>query len=430
MLRNYQIDLSEKAYEIIKKLRIVYLAMEMRVGKTLIALKTAELLKAKNVLFVTKKKAIRSVELDYQRENFKFNLIIINYEQLKKYVPVYDVIIADESHLLGAFPKPSLRTKYLKSIVNFNYLILLSGTPSPESYSQLYHQFWISELSPFQEINFYKWARKYVDIKLKIINGVRINDYSRARQYMIDAVLKPYILTYTQERAGFKQARIQEDIIYIEQSPELLLLMRYLIQNRYYKFKSDGSEIICDTAVKLQSKLHQLSSGTVKTEEGQYKILETSKAQFIKENYQNQKIAVFYKFIAEGKVLKAILNNWTESPEEFNQSTNKIFISQLQSGSMGTNLSTADILIFYNIDFSAVQYWQARARLQDMKRQKQAVVHWLFNPNGLENKVLKAVQKKKDYTVRYFKKDFLDGAGKEHTNKNHKVFEEYRSLCS
>jgi SNF2 family DNA or RNA helicase len=93
---------------------------------------------------------------------------------------------------------------------------------------------------------------------------------------------------------------------------------------------------------------------------------------------------------------------------------------------MGINLSSADVLIFYNIDFSAVQYWQARARLQTLNRTKPAVVHWLFTQDGIEEKIYKAVLKKKDYTTYYFKKDYLDG--KWDTSKNHKVSGIGRSL--
>ena len=54
-LRDYQLKLSNDANAILKRLGFVYLALEVRVGKTAIALNTAKLYGAKNVLFVTKK---------------------------------------------------------------------------------------------------------------------------------------------------------------------------------------------------------------------------------------------------------------------------------------------------------------------------------------------------------------------------------------
>jgi hypothetical protein len=46
--------------------------------------------------------------------------------------------------------------------------------------------------------------------------------------------------------------------------------------------------------------------------------------------------------------------------------------------------------------------------LQDMIRTKEAKVYWLFSENGIEEKIYRMVTKKKDYTLRYFKKDFLN----------------------
>ena len=53
-LREYQEDISIKACEVLKELMIVYLAMEVRTGKTLTSLNTASLYGAKNVLLLKK----------------------------------------------------------------------------------------------------------------------------------------------------------------------------------------------------------------------------------------------------------------------------------------------------------------------------------------------------------------------------------------
>ncbi|MBX3044888.1 MAG: DEAD/DEAH box helicase [Candidatus Kapabacteria bacterium] len=409
-LRDYQLKLAKKGNEILQLFGIVYYAIEMRVGKTLIALKTAELAGAQDVLFVSKKKALASICNDYENFGFNFYINIINYEQLKNHSEAKaDVIICDEAHGLGAYPKPSERTKILKEILKNNpgaKLILMSGTPSPESYSQLYHQFAISANSPFEQSNFYQFAKEFVNVKEVVRNGLRFRDYSHCDKEKVMQVLEKYFVRYTQEQAGFSESKVEEEIILLKPTSNLIQLVEILKKHQYYKFK-DGSEIIAESAVKLQNKIHQTYSGTVKTEDGGYKVIDITKAQYIKESYQDKKIAIFYKFIAEGDVLRKVISNNTDSPEEFNRS-DKTFICQIQSGSMGVNLSSADILIFYNIDFSAVQYWQARARLQDLRRERPVKVHWLMMENGIEEKVYQAVLKKKDYTLYYFRKDFLN----------------------
>ena len=57
--REYQTDIINKGADILLKHRFLYLAMEVRTGKTLTSLGIAEKVKVDTVLFITKKKAIR-----------------------------------------------------------------------------------------------------------------------------------------------------------------------------------------------------------------------------------------------------------------------------------------------------------------------------------------------------------------------------------
>ena len=60
--RDYQKDIINKGVDIINQHRFLYLAMEVRTGKTLTSLGIAEKIKGvENVLFITKKKAISSI---------------------------------------------------------------------------------------------------------------------------------------------------------------------------------------------------------------------------------------------------------------------------------------------------------------------------------------------------------------------------------
>ncbi len=113
-LRDYQLDLSKKAVEILRDKKIVYLAMEVRLGKTLTALNVCELYGAKSVLFVTKKKAMSSIESDFASMPFSFDLAVINTESIHKVVGQFDVVISDENHKYGSFPKPSKGAKEFK----------------------------------------------------------------------------------------------------------------------------------------------------------------------------------------------------------------------------------------------------------------------------------------------------------------------------
>ena len=67
--RDYQLDLISKGVNIIRSCGFVYLAMEVRTGKTLTSLGIASLLRVHSVLFITKKKAISSIIDDFYKLN-------------------------------------------------------------------------------------------------------------------------------------------------------------------------------------------------------------------------------------------------------------------------------------------------------------------------------------------------------------------------
>jgi hypothetical protein len=156
------------------------------------------------------------------------------------------------------------------------------------------------------------------------------------------------------------------------------------------------------------SKLHQVYSGTVIDKKEQTLVFDRTKAYWIKENFKGKKIAIFYKYRAEEHMLYLTFgyDKFTIDPYEFAESTDKWFLSQISSGREGINLSTAEALIMLNIDFSAVSYWQARARMQSKDREEPCKVIWLFSEGGIEERVYKMVKQKKDYTLSYFKNDF------------------------
>lgn len=404
-LRDYQERIRDQAYEIILKLGIAYLALEPRVGKTITSLSLAKKLGSKKVCFITKKKAISSIESDYSKSGISFDeFIAVNYEQTHKLNPIYDLYICDEAHCLGQYAKPSNRTKQLKSIIGSTRVILLSGTPNPESFSQIYHQFWISAHGPFVKYKtFYQWARDYVNVKKKYIRSMQINDYSEAKAEMVKGAIEPYMVTLSQQEAGFTSF-VDEEILYVPIDERIYKVMARLKKDKLYTMKS-GDVILCDTPVKMQSVFHQLSSGTLKIDETKRVTIDESKAWFIKSRFAGQKIAIFYKFIQEGEVLRKVFPDNTDSPEEFNKHDHLTFICQIVSGREGTNLSTSDALVMYNIDFSAVSYWQSRARMQTHGRTKASKLYWIFSERGLEKFVHRAVVKKQNYTKDYFVKD-------------------------
>jgi len=404
--RDYQVEIIKKASRMLNEAGFVYLSMEVRTGKTLTSLGTLDLMSVNKVLFITKKKAIGSIIVDYKSLRPKYELEVVNYESLHKVKQRgWDAIVCDEAHTLGAFPKPNKRAKQVKSLLFNNkcLVMLLSGTPTPESFSQIYHQVYGLEMSPFKKYNtFYKFARDYVNVTQKKINGFMINDYSSAKQTVLDE-MNPYMISYTQKEAGF-ESTINEKVLVVEAPKSIYDMCNKLKKDLV--IEGNNEVILADTSVKLMQKLHQMYSGTVKFEGGNSMVLDTFKADYIKEYFKNQKIAIFYKFKEEYNALKQVYqDSLCNTLEEF-CNTDKNIALQIISGREGISLKDADCLVYYNIDFSATSYWQSRDRMTTKNRLHNKI-YWVFTDKGIEPKIYRAVTKKKDYTLRHFKKDLL-----------------------
>jgi len=381
--------------------------MEVRTGKTATSLEIARLYGSKRVLFLTKKKAIKSIENDYRDFGFSehFDITVINDESMHKLEDTnYDLIIHDEHHRFGAFPKPGIHTKMYKQMFAFKPMIFLSGTPSPESYSQIYHQFWVSAYSPFKHyVNFYRWADDYVNKYQRNINGILINEYDKGIEQKIMSAVSEYMITFQQKQAGFS-TEIEEEILHIAMSDTIKNIIKKLERDLVVEGKDEV--ILADTPVKLMQKIHQLCSGTVKFESGNSMVIDTTKAEFIKSQFATSKIGVFYKFKEELNALKQVFGDeLTTELNDFDNGDFKVIALQIVSGREGISLKNADYVVFYNIDFSATSYWQARDRMTTMSR-KFNKVYWIFSEGGIEDKIYETVKAKKKFTVNIFKKDY------------------------
>jgi hypothetical protein len=409
ILRPYQLQKSAEAVAILSKYKIVYLAMEPRIGKTHTSLLTAKDYGAKNVLFLTKKKALRSIESDYSKGGYGYGIKIINYEQLGKFdADGFDFFICDESHCLGAYPKASLRTKHLRMIIGSRPTMFLSATPTPESYSQIFHQLWVSRNSPYNKYsNFYQWARDYVTVVKERRGIYEVNNYDNADERRIKYDLEPIMITYAQEQAGFTCP--VNEIFHSVDIPIITETCKRIFKDRILCFGEESNRHVClaDTPASLMSKMHQLSSGAVICD-NKTVILTNEKAEYIRDTFAGKRYAVFYKFQADYEILKAVIPDHTIIPEDFQEGKSNVFISQILSGREGIALSTADAIVFYAIDYSATSYWQSRARLQDLHRTTPAEVHWIFVKGGIEKKVYGQVSKKKDFTAKYFFKNCME----------------------
>jgi hypothetical protein len=205
------------------------------------------------------------------------------------------------------------------------------------------------------------------------------------------------IITYSQEQAWFI-SQVEEEILYVEMKEQTYNLANKLKKDKVIEWQREV--ILADTKVKEMQKLHQIFSWTIKFESWNSQILDTTKADFIKEYFKWKKIVIFYKFKEEKNLIKQVF--WETITDDL-QNKDLNIMSQIVSWREWINLSHLDFIVYLNIDFSAVSYWQSRARTQSIDRLK-TKIYWIFSRKWLETQIYKTVQKKKNFTSKIYER--------------------------
>jgi len=209
----------------------------------------------------------------------------------------------------------------------------------------------------------------------------------------------------TQQDAGFK-VKINEHYLTVETPLKIKIVVDILLKDRVVK--GSAGYIFGDTPAKLQSKVHQLYNGHCITEdvngETSNVILDTYKVDFIKERFKDDKIVIMYYYQNELKMIESVFGEAvTTNINEFNN-TDKSFALQ-QNTTEGINLSKADALVYLNLGFSGKNWIQSRDRMTVMGR-KDNNIYVICESDGITEKILESVTKKKNFNSRMFKQNF------------------------
>lgn len=390
----HQIDIANKAYEILKNHMIVYLSMEERTGKTLTSILLCEKTKAKNILIITKKKALAGWDDTFRRFNVSKSYTSINYESLHKLTnKKYDLIIIDEAHSnLSAYPKVGAIWKSVYELTKGKPIIYLSATPSAQTYAQLYHQMKLSSWSPWIKYkNFYDWHRTYGIPKSIFAAGRQIMQYNEVKIDMIEEDVRDLFISYTRQELGFEHE--PNDIVhYIELDDTTKAMYNELNKDSIIK----SLDYVADTAMKLLQGIYQLEGGTLKIDDSNSISLQNNeKIEFILKTFgDTESLVIFYHFKQEEHKLKSVFKKAT--------------ILQATSFAEGVDLSMYETLVVYSMDFSTARYSQRRARQANMKRDTEINVHYLLVKGGISEQVYNTVAvNKTNFIDRYFTRGSL-----------------------
>lgn len=383
---DYQTTLAKEGYGILKENMLVYLAMEERTGKTLTAILIAEQSAVQRVLVITKKKALSGWTETLDAFSHTKSYTVTNYHQACKYLPVYDLIILDESHnYISTYPKPGKLWKDVAKLTKNTPLIFVSATPHAQGPQQLFNQFALSSWSPWwKHKNFYTWFQVYGKPYTLEINSINIPQYDRVHNDLILGVVDHLFITKTREELGFEHEP-EDKLHYVKLSGDTKWVYNELLEHDLVEL--NAGTLVCDTNPKLRTSLHQLEGGTIKIGDERHILVNDEKIQLILGLFgDDPSLVIMYNYIAEAEKLAKYFKNAR--------------ILQATSYAEGVDLHEYDNLVIYSQDFSTARHTQRRARQCNKKRTKPITVHYLLVKKAISDQVYK--------TVSLNKKNFVD----------------------
>jgi hypothetical protein len=401
----HQLEIARRGLDLLKKYLIVYLAMEERTGKTLTAILMAEDTNVKNVLVITKKKAIISEDKKsgwlptIASYPCKKHYEVISYQSTHKVTVKPDLVILDEAHsFVSGYPKRSKTWMTIRKLCKGVPIIYLSATPKAQGNQMLFNQFALSDWSPWDEYsNYYEWFKYYAErdkegnVKTVKINSMdTVVDYSAVRQEDVWDYVKHLFITKTRKELGFEKE--PEDVLhYVTLSDSIRDVYNHLLKHKLLDFTHSATgrdyKLVCDSPIKLRWALHMLEGGTLKIGDEYIDLGNTEKVDYILKTWgDTDDIVIMYQYKADKVKLEKYFANAS--------------LLQATSYAEGVDLSGYKDLIIYSQDFSTAKHTQRRARQANKERDTDIKVHFIL--------VKKAVSEQVYRTVSENKKDFVD----------------------
>ena len=412
------------------------LALEMGVGKTLVALMVLAAMAARRVLIccplrvvpvwqqqierhldlplivvtlddtagsVANKKKLAEEKLRLAEATGRPLAVIINYDSVWR-APFaewaeqqqWDLIIADESHRLKApGGKASLAFKRLRSRARAR--LALTGTPLPHSPLDAYAQFRFLDPTIFGP-SFAAFRQKYAvmgGFQKKQVTGFQHLDELEALMKTITFRVSKDVLDLPPETHVTYECEL---------SPEALRVYRDLEEDFVAEVR-EGRVTAANAMVKLL-RLQQVAGGWVKTDDGLSHRVDSAKQNLLADTLEDigaaEPVVVFCRFHADlDAVHEAAKSAGFESLELSGRRDElklwqdghaQVLAVQISAGGVGVDLTRARYSIYYSLSFSLGEYDQALSRVHRPGQTRPVEHIHLVARNTVDRKIMRALE--------------------------------------
>lgn len=321
----------------------------------------------------------------------------------------FDMVVVDESSSFKSHK--AKRFKALAAMYShIDRMVLLTGTPSPNSLSDLWAQIYLLDAGERLEKRYTQFRERYFDPDKRGADGM-IYSY-KAKDGTESAMLNRISDICVSMRA--EDYLDLPDIIYDKVNVVLDDRARMIyneLEKKMVLELPDDEEISAMSAAALSGKLQQLANGAVYDDDHNWHEIHDCKLEALVELLEalqdrGKQALVFYQFQHDLERLKATLNKakmpWRvllnqHDIDAWNSQNAGIMLAHPASSGYGLNLQDGgNHIVWFGLTWNYEQYTQANARLHRQGQAERVIVHQLVTEDSRDDDILEALARKEN----------------------------------
>jgi len=422
-LRSYQ----KKALRFSLKVKHPALFMEMRLGKTLVTIRSAILKGYKKILVVCPYSAFMSWEEELQEENQKYIYSIVGTKKVRLellnkisrdkritwsiinkegflVIPEirnikWDCLVWDESHYLKN-PQSKISKFYVNNFRDVKGRYCLTGTPAPENELEYFQQLIFLDENNMKFKNYWEYRHACF---VEGFHNYKLHAYGR--KYLENVLSKNcFFLTRKEVNLGGEKIYIKRSLVL---SPKLKKVYKTIVE----EFVLEGDGIKLDMTIFAGQKwiwLRRLCGGFAE-KKLVHKLKCNEILEFLRGELKSQQLVIWCAFTREIEYLNKFLKQKKFKVDmiygkvkqrdriairkKFNSKKIQILIAQPETLKLGVNLSISDTAIYYSSPTGLETRLQSEDRIIGDKKSSSLIIDLLIK-DSVEEDILISLMRK------------------------------------
>lgn len=304
-------------------------------------------------------------------------------------------LLLDESSLIQN--EKAKRSKFILKMEPRN-VILLSGTPTGGKYERLWSQLHLLGWNISREMYWRQYVQvEYLDLagnrSIPVVKGYRNVDRLKRKMHQHGCRFLKSDEVFDMPKQTFVKCHVNTTPVY-----------RQFRKNRIVEFA--GKELVGDTTLTRMLYERQLCG-----------VHNAEKLKAFRDLVEStdDRLVVFYNFtdemdamrdICEGELKRdtSLVNGTMKNLVAYETISNSITFVQYQAGAMGLNLQKANKVIYFSLPLSSELFEQSKKRIHRIGQEKPCFYYMLICRRSIEERILKALEMRQDYTEKLFEK--------------------------